>query len=401
VGSQATHWLQRVAESRRWAVSGTWTGEQPLDRVFAERFARYLGVAHCTPVDHGTSALAIALEALGIGAGDEVIVPGLTWVACASSVIRVNARPVLVDISPDTLCLDPEAVQAAITSRTAAILIVHLYSAMADVEALREIASRHGLLLIEDAAQAHGATWNGQRAGSFGDIGTFSMQQGKVLTCGEGGAAVTSDPRLASLLEQLRNDGRKYQDGEPELGRMQLREVGGVLGRNFDISEFQLAVLLDGLNRLDDENARRAANAETLTSMLVEIEGLEPVRPHPQNDCRTYYHYAIRYWPEAFAELPVAEVCRALEAELGCWVHPPYRPLNRHPLLGSRRNRAFGLVDLSCFELPEAIRQSERTILLHHPLLLGDSGDMEEIAQAFWKVRRHAGSVPVGRVAQP
>lgn len=133
-----------------------------------------------------------ALTALEVQPGDEVIVPGLTWVACASSVLRAGGIPILVDIDPRTLCLDPHAVEAAITSRTAAILGVHLYSAMAEMHELRRIAASHGLPIIEDAAQAHGARWEHDGAGSLGEIGVFSMHQNKVLTSGEGGAAAGS-----------------------------------------------------------------------------------------------------------------------------------------------------------------------------------------------------------------
>lgn len=382
--------------SNRWAISGFWTGEPPLDQRFAEQFSQYLGVRSTVPCDHGSSALVMALEALGIGVGDEVLVPGLTWVACATAVLRVNAEPVLVDICPRTLCLDPRAVETAITHRTAAILVVHLYSAMADMDALRRIAERHGLLLIEDSAQAHGATWGGRKAGSLGDIGTFSFQQGKVMTSGEGGAAVTSDPRLAALLEQVRGDGRRYRAAIPEPGTMQLHEVGGIQGRNYGLSEFQAAVLLEGLSRLDAQNQQRAAHADFLTTHLGKAEGLEPVEPYPQNDFRAYYHYPLRFDREAFSGKSAQWLAAALGAELGTWVHPPYAPLSRHPLLMAPRGRRFGgrggeLRSIP-HGLPEAERQVARTALLHHSCLLGSRRDMDDIVTAVGKVRRGAAS---------
>ena len=339
----------------------------------------------------------MSMKALGIGPGDEVIVPGLTWVACASSVLRVGAVPILVDIDPDTLCLSAREVEAALTSRTAAILVVHLYSAMANMDELLALSSRHAVPLIEDCAQAHGARWRGRRAGSLGKIGTFSMQQGKVLTCGEGGAAVTSDADVYSLLEQLRNDGRRLVKEIPRIGQMHLVEIGEVVGANFAMSEFQLAVLLDGLSRLEEQNRIRASRAESLSEQLSAISGVDLIRPHPQNDERSYYHYVVRYEPEAFANKSSEEICRALEAELGLWVHPLYKPLNDHPLYKPHMDKNLRSdhadrerINPSRFSLPEAKRQHQRSVLFHHSVLLGSPGDIDDIAIALRKVQQLA-----------
>ncbi|MBS1807414.1 MAG: DegT/DnrJ/EryC1/StrS family aminotransferase [Acidobacteria bacterium] len=400
-GSMALDLVRQVFDGGRWAVSGTWTGQCPLEQTFAEQFAEFLGVKYCIPTDHCSSALVMSMKSLGIGPGDEVIVPGLTWVACASTVLRVGAIPILVDIEPNTLCLSPEAVESAITTRTAAILVVHLYSAMANMDKLTAISQKYSIPLIEDCAQAHGARWSGQRAGSLGIIGVFSMQQGKALTCGEGGAAVTSDPRLFSLLEQLRNDGRRLAKTPRVVGHMHLEEVGEVIGANLAMSEFQLAVLLDGLNRLEEQNKTRASRAIYLDKCLREISGLEFIRPHHQNDERAYYHYVVRYEPESFAYKSVEAICRALEAELGFWVHPAYRPLNDHPLYRPHldKNLAHTFADLKSinptrFELPEASRQHKRSILFHHSVLLGSLLDMDDIATAFEKVQRLSSTLP-------
>ena len=152
-GPRALPLLQEVLESQRWAISGNWTGRRTMDEVFCARFAEFLGCGRVLAVDHGSSALVAALLALEVGEGQEVILPGLTWVACATTVLRVNALPVLVDVCPRTLCLDPTAVEAAITPRTAAIMVVHLYSAMADMDELRRIASNHGIPIVEDCAE--------------------------------------------------------------------------------------------------------------------------------------------------------------------------------------------------------------------------------------------------------
>ncbi|PWR21976.1 DegT/DnrJ/EryC1/StrS family aminotransferase [Zavarzinia compransoris] len=377
--------LLDVLDSGRWAVSGPWTGRESWNRRFCRRFADYIGVRFCHTVDHGSSALLAAFLALDLGPGDEVIVPGLTWVACASAVLRVGATPVLVDISPDTLCLDPAAVEAAITPRSRCILMVHLYSCMADVEAIGALAARHGLAVVEDCAQAHGATWAGRRAGSFGRIAAFSMQQGKVLTAGEGGAVLTDDPVLADRLERLGSDGRRVSRTPPRPGRPDLDEVGGLQGMNLCLSEFQAALLCDGLDRLEAQTETRTTRAAGLDRALGALPLLETLRPHAGNDRRAYYHYAIRLAPAVTGQVTAARVCDALGAELGTWVHGPYTPLSRHPLFAPGTLRALP-AGLPAPALPVAEAEAGRTVLLHHALLLAGEDAMAAIAEAFAKV---------------
>lgn len=382
-GPRALALIGEVLAGERWTLSGSWTGAPALERVFAVEWARFCGTRYCTPVDHGSSALFAAIAALGIGEGDEVIVPGLTWVATATAVSRTGAVPILVDIDPETLCIDPRAADAAVTPRTRAIIAVHLYSAMAEMDALRAVAARHGLALIEDAAQAHGAEWDGCRAGSLGDVGAFSMQQGKPLTSGEGGAAVTSDEQLHRRLELIRSDGRLFRSAPPPHGHPELDEIGGIRGYNLCLSEVHAALLLDGLERLDEQNRIRAANAAHLTAALASSAALLPIRPYAKNIHRSYYHYAVRVVADAFAGRPVDAVCAALEAELGLWVHQPYRALDDHPLFAAFEHP-------SRFALPHAHHAVGHTILFHHRALLGDASSMNAIAEAFLKVERLA-----------
>jgi L-glutamine:2-deoxy-scyllo-inosose/3-amino-2,3-dideoxy-scyllo-inosose aminotransferase len=208
-----------------WTISGPRTDRPAYEKMFADEFAEYLGARYCVPTTNGTSALVIALEALNVGAGDEVIIPGMTWVASASTVMAVNATPVIVDIDPRTLCIDPEAIRATITPRTKALSIVHLYNSICDLDAITEICRSTGIRLIEDCAQAHGAQWRRRSVGLWGDIGTFSMQQTKLLTAGEGGAAVTDDETLYRRLYQLRADGR-LPVSDPRPGEMELSFTG-------------------------------------------------------------------------------------------------------------------------------------------------------------------------------
>ncbi|MFE0154541.1 DegT/DnrJ/EryC1/StrS family aminotransferase [Nonomuraea sp. NPDC059007] len=394
--------LTLALESGRWALSGEWKGHRTNEQRFAERFAAYNEIGHCVPTANGTSALTIALEALEVGADDDVLIPGLTWVASASSVLNVNAVPVLVDVDPETLCIDPDALEAAITPRTRAISVVHLYCSMADMDRILDIGRRHGLPVIEDCAQAHGARWNGRRAGTMGAIGTFSMQQTKLLTAGEGGATITDDAWLADRLFQLRADGRRLATGSLLPRDMELVENSSVMGNNYCLSEFGAALLLDQLAVLDQEHQDRAANAELLTRLLEKIPGVRPVRPAASVTMPTYYHYAIRLDLREFGGKPLRAICRALRAELGYPVQPCYPALNANPLYQPHTKRRYSIsadherrIDPAGYKLPEATRAHEEVLTMHHPFLLGGEGSMEAVAAAFSKVRTLVSQVPV------
>lgn len=204
---------EREGELAREAAMTAWgPGHYAFNARFEGMMADYVGVAHAVSLPHATSGLHLALAAARIGPGDEVIGPDVTWIASMAPVTYVGATPVFVDILPDTWCLDPAAVEAAITPRTKAIIGVDLYGSMCDWTRLREIADRHGLLLIEDAAEALGSTWCGRQAGSLGDVAVFSFHGSKTITTGEGGMLVTSDPALHARVMTLRDHGRPPGD---------------------------------------------------------------------------------------------------------------------------------------------------------------------------------------------
>lgn len=382
-----------VLHSTRWTLSGPSDRQWSYEQRFAEAFAAYCGSAHCVPCANGTAALTIALQALGIGPGDEVIVPGLTWVACASAVCHVGAVPVLADVVPETLCLSPEACRAAFTPHTRAIMVVHLYSAMADMEALRTLARERGVALIEDASQAHGAVRNGRRAGKGGIIGTFSMQQTKLLTAGEGGAVVTDDADLYEAMQQLRADGRVYGGTRRTDPFRDLVHHGRVLGRNLCLSEFHAAILADALTRLDAENDLRHRNALLLAEMLRDLPGVELLTGDGRTERPTHYKLCLRLSEEALRGAAIGTVCRALAAELRLAVEPVDRPLNDNPLYQPllspmlRRSGADPSVyDPRRFSLPVATGAARRCLTLPHWSLLGDHRDLEDIVAALSKV---------------
>lgn len=382
-----------AVRSGRWTVSGPWTGRETYEREFARRFAEWVGVPYCVSTDHGATSLMIALEALGVGDGDEVLVPVLTWVATATAVLNVGAIPVLVDVDPDSGCVSPEALAAGISGRTRAIMVVHLHCRMADMDAVGALAAAAGLPIVEDCAQAHGARWNGAAAGSLGAIGAFSMQQGKVLTAGEGGAVVTRDPQLADRLQQLRSDGRRYRDGEPPLGHPYLVEIGDVMGNNCHLSELPAALLLDQLDRVEAQVERRAAAAAFLDAELGRLPGLRPLARPPQLERPSVFAYAVRRAPGAFAGRATDIVCGALEAEIGARVGRPDRPLHENVLYRPHtkpryRRQGDGLLAPGPFPAAEELR--ETLILLPQRLLLAERSALEQLVEAFAKVLARA-----------
>lgn len=388
--------VEAVVRSGRWSVTGPWVGHQPLERVFAQRFADYCGVPYAVATDHGTSGLVIALQSVGVGAGDEVVVPALTWVGTATAVLACNAVPVVVDVDPGTGCLDPAEFEAAITARTRAVIPVHLHCRMADMDAIVEVAERYDVAVVEDCAQAHGAVWRGRRAGAFGAVGAFSLQQGKVLTCGEGGVAVTQDPDLHDRLQQLRADSRKYRADDPPFGHPQLVDIGELMGTNYCLPELSAALALDQLDRLDGQVRRRATAAAWLDEQLSELPGLMPLRQDAALELPSVFEYAIRRDPGAFAGVPTETVCSALEAELGVRVFMTDRPLHENVLYQPRtnpRNRWLDerLAHTEHWRHAHAQALWESLILLPHRVLLAEPLALQAVVSAFEKVLASAG----------
>lgn len=387
-----------AGQSGRWAISGPWTGAVPFEQQFAEAFAAYLDLPWCVATDHGSSALVMALEALGVGAGDEVIVPALTWIAPATAVLRVNAIPVFVDVDPTTGCISPDAVAAAITPRTAAIVAVHLHYLMADMDRLTELVAARGLALIEDCAQAHGAVWSGRKAGSIGDVGAFSMQQSKALTCGEGGAVVTGKAEVYRTLQQLRADSRTYAEDRPREGEPYLQSCNEIMGTNYCLSEFHAAVLLEQLAELDAQVAHRDANTRYLLGELAAVKGVSPLRWPEQLDRSSVYELAVERTPDGFAGRPTDVVCAAIGAELGMSVYQTDAPAHLNPMYCPGTNPRWRAMDLPALPgaggFPAAEGLQESLIVFHHAALLADRVSMQDVVAAFAKVAAHADDLP-------
>jgi dTDP-4-amino-4,6-dideoxygalactose transaminase len=254
----------------------------PAVEAFEHDFAEYLGVNHCVGLNSGTSALHMALIACNVGPGDEVITTPHTWISTSWAISYVGATPVYVDIDPKTYAIDPELVEKAITSRTKAIMPVHLYGQAADIKRLRQLADKHGLRLIEDAAQAHGAAVDGRRVGSFGEIGCFSFYPGKNLGAfGEGGAIVTNDMDIAQRIRRLRDHA---QDG---------RHHHVEIGFNTRMEGIQGAVLQVKLKHLDAWNHRRRRHAERYHEELSGVAGIRLPRFPESQEAHVWHLFVV------------------------------------------------------------------------------------------------------------
>lgn len=383
--------------------SGVWSYNGPKEVEFNKRFAEYTGVRHSICVVNGTVTMQLALEALGIGWGDEVIVPGLTWQATAATVIDVNALPVLVDVDENTWCIDPKEIEKAITPRTKAIMPVHLYGGFADMDAIMGIARKHHLFVIEDCAHKHGGEWRGKKAGSIGDVGSFSFQLSKHLTAGEGGALTTDNTDLAERMDALRNCGRR-PEGDSLIGVDKgIGDYGDdgnfIQSGNYRITEFQAAILNEGLKRMPEQNARRDENGNYLNELLTGLPGISPLKRDDRETKRAYFNFAFRYDKNAFNGLSVDKFRSALEAELGIVVDACYEPLNQCSLYVPRtkpsRHRIneeyWEAINPKRFSLPVCERiYHEESVCMHHKILLGSRQDMDGIAEAIQKIYDHS-----------
>ena len=375
--------LGRVLDSGNWSAGGgseasTWAGE----------FASFQGVRHGIPLTNGTHTLEGALVACGVGEGDEVIVPGFTFVATATAALAVNATPVLVDVDRASLCVDVGATEAAVTDRTRAIIAVHLAGVAADLDALADLCRRRGLVLIEDCAHAPGTRWRSQGVGSFGSFGSFSFEAHKLITAGEGGALITDD-------EDLRARAWSYAD----CGRVDREDPyhHPTLGSNLRMTEWQGAVLRAQLERYPEQLRTRQESAKLLDAELGGIAGITPQAEDARMDSRAVYSYVLHYDAAEFAGLPRDAFEAALRAE-GLEVGIPYPSLNTLELFrganfGPRLRGSAPRVDYAQLRLPEAERAAETTVWLTHRMLLAEPERVLDIVRAISRVQANAEAI--------
>lgn len=377
--------LQEVLESRVWwRTPGTKTLE------FEQAFAAYHGARHGIAVTNGTAALEVTMAALGVGQGDEVIVPDFTFIATASAVLFANALPVLVDVDPQSYCLDPALTEAAITPRTKAIIAVHMGGHPADLDRLEEIAKRHGIALVEDSAHAHGSEWSGRKIGTFGAAATFSFQASKLMTAGEGGMIISNDDQFERLARSVHDCGR--MPGEWFYSHF-------IYGSNYRLSEWQGAVLNVQLGRLEEQTLHRHRSGRLLDKLLGKIPGITPQICDPRCSRNGQYAYIFHVDSKQFGGISTGNFIAALNAE-GIPTQASYPPLHeldcfrngeyRKCLSGSQSTEPHAFLKQP---FPQTQRAAWETVWIPQFALLGDEEDMNEIAEAIRKIQRNAGAI--------
>lgn len=363
--------------------SGKWggTGRIKLPEL-EEKFAAYHDAKRAVTVVNGTVAITVALQAAGVQPGDEVIMPPYTFIATASSALMFGAIPVFVDVDPETLLLDPDKVEAAITDKTKAIIAVHIAGAPANMTRLKEIAHKHRLKLIEDAAQAVGARWENVGVGAIGDLGTFSFQSSKNINSGEGGIILTNSEELADMAWSLSNVGR-VRDG----AWYQHEHIGW----NLRMTEFQAAILLGQMTRLDEQIALREKNAALLTELLQDIEGVEVFKRDPRITTHAHHLYMFKIASGLTDRISKEDVIAKLNAE-GIPVAAGYVPLNKNKAVLAEIEKWTG--ERREFSCPVSEKASEKEVLwIVQNMLLGDEQDIQDIAHGVRKVMQSCLSV--------
>jgi perosamine synthetase len=371
-------------------------------RAFAAEFAAKFDVPYAIPTSSATAGLSVALAAAGVGPGDEVILPAISFSATGNAALLYDSIPVFVDVDPETFCIDPAAVEAAITPRTKAIMPVHLAGNVADMTALTAIAQRHNLKLIEDAAQAIGAMWGNRRAGAIGDAGVFSFQQSKNIMTGEGGMIITRDRDIAARARLILNHGEAVFGDDATVD-----ELANVIGFNFRMTELSAAVGRAQLRKLDFVNEWRTRNADILREELAGIPGLDlpPSQRAGNGLAREVPHFFTILYDAATAGLPRSLFVAALREE-GVPVGTGYaRPMYAAPLFTKRV--AYGrdgwpwkwnggesnvvYAKGMCPVAEELL--GERFIWLYHIAYSSTADDMREVAAAIRKVLSHRGAL--------
>lgn len=375
--------------------SGVWSWVGPHEREFCQAYAEFIGTRFCLGLANGTVTLQCALQAVGVVPGDEVIVPALTWVATAQAAMDIGANVVFADIDPVTLALDPAAFAAAITPRTRAVIPVHLYGCMCDMDAIVATARQHGVKVVEDVAHQHGSRWRGKGAGSLGDAGSFSFQQSKVLTSGEGGAVTCDDPEVYRTVFALKQVG--WTPENPAVDAFGPLVKGNKYGHNYRITEMQAALLLGGLKRLPEQTARREVNAQRIAAALREAGSPLQVAPRdPRITTQAYYALTLTYDP-AKAGVPRGKYLGALAAE-GCAMGGTYEPVYRNPLLNLADStsplpfRQNLPQDYATLRLPNTERAvTETAVTLSQKHLLGSDEYVGQLLAAIRKVDDNLG----------
>jgi len=375
--------------------SGIWSRADVVTE-FERKWAETMDTKRCLAVVNGTNALITSLIQLDIGGGDEVIVTPYTWISSIQAVLIAGAIPVFVDIDPETYQMDPAKIEAKITSRTRAIMPVHILGLPANMLKIMKIANKHKLLVVEDSCQAWLAEINHQKVGTFGDAGCFSFQTSKHLPLGEGGAIVSNDDGFIDRCYSYHNVGFPFGAVIGGIGQGSV-----ILGTKLRITEYTAAIGLAQMGVLDEQTTLRNENAEYLRSQIINIPGIKPYKLYESVTRAAFHMFAFRYKKEEFKELPRKRFIEALTAEgIPCLSgYSPY--LNKQPYLENafqsknfKRMYSEDELDFQKYsennECPENDSLCMEAVWLTQNLLLAEKSDLDDIAKAIDKIHKNA-----------
>ncbi|MBR2372846.1 MAG: DegT/DnrJ/EryC1/StrS family aminotransferase [Lentisphaeria bacterium] len=357
--------------------SGKWSGCSVYEQKLMTEFAEFQDAKYSVWMANGTVTLECALLALGVGPGDEVIVPGVSWLATAQAPDYVGATPVIVDIDPDTLCIDPARIEEAITPRTKAIIPVHIFSAVADMDRIMAIAKKHNLYVIEDCAHAHGAKQHGKGVGSIGDVGSFSFQLSKIMTAGEGGCCTVNDIDVCDRIFRASHIGNSRIKPENEL-------PATLSCHQYRFTEFQAAVIYDQLHHEAELRAKRISGMKLLNGLLRDTPGIYQQTSSCEDDLRAYYFPTFLLKPNCLKEgITRADVYKALSAE-GVLFHEGWgAPLYDFPSWNVPKDKFVKHETPVCADV-----MYNRVVITHNAVLLMDDKNISRVAEALDKVMR-------------
>ena len=375
--------------------SGNWGGYPypgAQTAEFARRFAELQGGGYAVPMANGTVTMEVALRAVGIGWGDEVIVPAYTFQATAAAPMAAGAIPIIVDIDPDTYCIDPKAIDRAITPKTKAIIPVHLGAEMADMDAVMTIADKHHLIVLEDCAHAHGAKWRERGAGTIGHFGSFSLQSSKTLTSGEGGVLLCRTSELAAKVASIIDCGRSHPDGCSESG------TDFLMGANYRMTELQAALANTGISRFPEQAKQREEMAAYMDEALSEIQGVRVLKRDPRHTTRSFYRYIFAMQPQVFG-FDHDMLCAALDAEgVNCWVG--YEAMHHYTLFQPGLSRLAvpstypQYFQFDRMHFAEAERACEHeAVWLDESIFRAGRKGVDDAVAAIKKIQRNAGQL--------
>lgn len=375
--------------------SGCWwrgSGEYVAD--FEKKYAELMGAKRCLATASGTTALLVALQVLGVDAGDEVLVSPFTFIATYNAIFMNKALPVFVDTNPETFLIDPLKIEEKITDRTSAILPVHIYGLPVDMDKVNSVAQKHNLKVIEDACQAWLGEYKGKKLGTLGDLGCFSFQNSKNLPAGEGGAIIGDNDEIMDQCYSFHNCGRPYQS-------VQKTSNYPMLGSNKRMQQMQAITLLSQMNRIQEDADLRLKNAKYLDAKLGEIPGIIPAKLVEGDNRSAYHMYPFRFISEKFGNVSRDKFLDALRAE-GVPCSSGYGQQNKDGLIEKALNskgykRLFSEKRLNQWReenhLPGNDQLIKEAVTIYQSILLGSKSDMDDIINAITKIYENRDSL--------